>query len=334
MPRRSDPTAPAVHVADCPAKPVSSPVDCAPAISAPLAPGLYVVATPIGNAGDLSPRAADVLCRADAVLAEDTRRAGLFFRRQGLTRQGRAGYFSLHEHNEAGRIPQVMEMIAAGQAVALISDAGTPVLSDPGFRLVRACRLGGCRVTSLPGPFAPAVALSASGLPPAPFTFLGFLPRQKGQAQKLLARHAASGASLIFFERKDRLAATLALAAGVLGDREFAVCRELTKQYEEFILGRLGALTAAPLDVLGEVTVIIGPEALAPMPGGADGADSAVSGSAADPKAQAKAMLDAALAEEKARGGKPREVARRVVDRLAGSVAGLTVKDVYELLKR
>ena len=305
-------------------------VQAAQEARAGLAPGLYVVATPIGNAGDLSPRAADVLTRADVVLAEDTRRAGLFFRRQGLVRQaGRAGYFSLHEHNEAGRIPQVMEMIAQGQAVALISDAGTPVLSDPGYRLVRACRLGGLRVTSLPGPFAPAVALSASGLPPAPFTFLGFLPRQKGQAQKLLARHGATGASLIFFERKDRLAATLALAAGALGDREFAICRELTKQYEEFILGRLGALAATPLEVLGEVTVIIGPEALTP-PAVLAGQDAAGGLGGSAPTADPKAALEAVLAEERARGGKPREVARRVAER----VPGLGVKEAYELLKR
>ena len=110
----------------------------------PLAPGLYVVATPIGNAGDLTPRAADVLSRADVVLAEDTRRAGLLFARQGLARSaGRKGFFSLHDHNEEGRVPQVLAMIAAGQAVALVSDAGTPVLSDPGYRLVRACRQGG-----------------------------------------------------------------------------------------------------------------------------------------------------------------------------------------------
>jgi len=293
--------------------------------SRPLAPGLYVVPTPIGNAGDLSPRAADVLCRADVVLAEDTRRAGLFFHRQGLVRQaGHSGFFSLHEHNEDGRIPQVMEMILQGQAVALISDAGTPVLSDPGYRLVRACRRGGLFVTSLPGPFAPAVALSACGLPPAPMTFLGFLPRQKGQAQKLLARHAATGASLIFFERKDRLAATLALAGGVLGDREFAICRELTKQYEEFILGRLGALAAVDLDVLGEVTVVIGPEALGGgiLPGAEGGA------------VDSEALLETALAEERARGGRPREVARRVVERVAAHMPGLGVKDVYELLKR
>jgi len=315
MTRRDDTSAPAAQ-----APPLQAPTAQAVSASPALAPGLYVVATPIGNAGDLSPRAADALCRADVVLAEDTRRAGLFFRRQGLVRQaGRVGFFSLHEHNEAGRIPQVLEMIAQGQAVAPIPDAGTPVLSDPGFRLVRACRLGGCRVTSLPGPFAPAVALSASGLPPAPFTFLGFLPRQKGQAQKLLARHAATGASLIFFERKDRLAATLALAAGALGDREFAVCRELTKQYEEFILGRLGQLSAAPLDVLGEVTVIIGPEVLGPL----------FVGPEATGGAEPKVMREAVIAEERARGGKPREVARRIAER----IPGLGVKEAYELLK-
>jgi 16S rRNA (cytidine1402-2'-O)-methyltransferase len=297
--------------------------DAAPA---PLAPGLYVVATPIGNAGDLSPRAADVLCRADAVLAEDTRRAGLFFRRQGLVRQsGKSGFYSLHDHNEEGRIPQVVDMILQGQAVALISDAGTPVLSDPGYRLVRACRQGGLFVTSLPGPFAPAVALSACGLPPAPMTFLGFLPRQKGQARKLLLRHAGTGASLIFFERKDRLAATLALAAEALGDREFAICRELTKQYEEFILGRLGALEAAKLEVLGEVTVVIGPEALSDALSG--GQANLLAGAQDGAEAPAQQSLEAILAEERARGGKPREVARRVAERLAGSVS---VKEIYD----
>lgn len=297
--------------------------------AAPLRPGLYVVATPIGNAGDLSPRAADVLCRADAVLAEDTRRAGLFFSRQGLERNGAKGFYSLHDHNEEGRIPQVMEMIQGGHAVALISDAGTPVLSDPGYRLVRACRRAGLFVTSLPGPFAPAVALSACGLPPAPMTFLGFLPRQKGQARKLLARHAATGASLIFFERKDRLAATLAMAAEVLGDREFAVCRELTKQYEEFILGRLGALAAVALDVLGEVTVVIGPEPLAGGQVGGLGHGPDGDGPDGDGTGGAAPQLDfeAVLAEERARGGKPREIARRVAERLGGT---MTVKEAYE----
>lgn len=288
--------------------------DAASQPSSALAPGLYLVATPIGNDADLSPRGRDVLSRADAVLAEDTRRAGLFFKRMCIERE-RKGYLSLHEHNEAGRIPQVLDLILAGQSVAVISDAGTPVLSDPGYRLVRACRLAGFRVTSVPGPFAPAVALSACGLPPAPMTFLGFLPRQKGQAQKLLARHAATGASLIFFERKDRLAATLALAFGVLGDREFAVCRELTKHYEEFILGRLGRLAAANLDVLGEVTVVVGPEVLEGGPAGLpeDGP-----------------ALAEVIEEERAKGGKPREVARRV----AARVPGTGVKDIYELLKR
>ena len=289
----------------------------------PLASGLYLVATPIGNDADLSPRARDVLTRADAILAEDTRRAGLFFRRLLITR-ARPGFFSLHEHNEAGRIPQVLEMLAQGQAVALISDAGTPVLSDPGFRLARACRESGFRVTCVPGPSAPVTALAACGLPPAPYTFLGFLPRTKGQAQKLLARHAATGATLIFFERKDRLAATLALAAGVLGDREFALCRELTKVYEEFILGRLGRLAEANLDVLGEVTVVIGPEPVG-GPNVLGGPESLAGPESATDRA---AALAAVIAEEKTRGGKPREVARRVAQR----VPGMSVKEIYERL--
>jgi 16S rRNA (cytidine1402-2'-O)-methyltransferase len=290
---------------------------------APLAPGLYLVATPIGNDADLSPRARDVLTRADAILAEDTRRAGLFFRRLLIDR-ARPGFFSLHEHNETGRIPQVLEMLRQGQAVALISDAGTPVLSDPGFRLARSCRESGFGVTSVPGPSAPVVALSACGLPPAPYTFLGFLPRQKGQAKKLLARHAGTGATLVFFERKDRLAATLALAAEVLGDREFALCRELTKVYEEFILGRLGRLQDANLQVLGEVTVVIGPVPLGDPTGlGQAGPDQEADQARVMARVMAKVM-----AEEKARGGKPREVARRVADR----VPGMSVKEIYERL--
>ncbi|MBU1230172.1 MAG: 16S rRNA (cytidine(1402)-2'-O)-methyltransferase [Proteobacteria bacterium] len=280
-----------------------------------MAPGLFVVATPIGNDADLSPRARDVLSRAHAVLAEDTRRAGLFFRRLQITRASR-GFFSLHEHNEAGRIPQVLDMLRQGQAVALISDAGTPVLADPGYRLVRACREAGLCVTPLPGPSAPAAALSACGLPPAPYTFFGFLPRQKGQAKRLLARHAGSGATLVFFERKDRLPGTLALAAEVLGDREVALCRELTKVYEEFILGRLGRLQDLDLDLLGEITVVIGPEPL--------------DGPAAEAGADQDALVDAAIAEERARGGKPREVARRVAER----VPGRSVKEIYERLGR
>ena len=300
-----------------------------PSPANPLSPGLYLVATPIGNDADLSPRARDVLTRADAVLAEDTRRAGLLFRRLMINR-ARPGFFSLHEHNEAGRVPQVLAMLSQGQSVALISDAGTPVLADPGYRLVRACRGASFRVTPVPGPSAPVVALSACGLPPAPYTFLGFLPRQKGQAKKLLARHAGTGAALVFFERKDRLAGTLALAAEVLGDREVALCRELTKVYEEFILGRLGRLEDLRLDLLGEITVVVGPEPLG-GPAVAAGADvDADTGADADPDAVLATVMAAIIAEEKARGGKPREVARRV----AGRVPGRSVKEIYERLGR
>lgn len=279
----------------------------------PLPPRLYVVATPLGNDADLSPRARAVLAAADVVLAEDTRRAGLLFSRLGITRPQGRGFLSLHDHNEAGRVPQVLELLGLGKSVALISDAGTPVVSDPGYRLVRACRQAGLLVSPVPGPSAPATALSACGLPPLPYTFLGFLPRQKGQMQRLLARHAATGASLVFFERKDRLAATLEVARGVLGDREYAVCRELTKVYEEFILGRLSRSAELPPDLLGEITVVIGPEAL-DSPAGADAPDGS--------------GLAAVLAEERAKGGKPREVARRV----AARVPGISLKDIYAML--
>jgi len=295
---------------------------------APLAPGLYVVATPIGCDADLSPRARGVLEAADLILAEDTRRAGLLFARLGIAR-GRKGFLSLHEHNEAGRVPQVLELLTAGRAVALISDAGTPVLSDPGYRLVRACREAGLRVAPVPGPFAPAAALCACGLPPAPMTFLGFLPRKAGPARKLLARHRDTGAALVFFERKDRLAGTLALAAEALGDREFAVCRELTKQYEEFILGRLGRpgdIAPERLDLLGEITVVVAPEGDSPAGIGGGLPDSEGTGDAGEGRPD----LDGVIAEERARGGKPREIARRVAARLPGT----HVKDIYERITR
>jgi len=145
---------------------------------------LFIVATPLGNTEDLSPRARRVLAAADAVLAEDTRRSGLLFQRLGLTARR---FLSFHDHNEAQRLPQVLAWLAEGQSLALISDAGTPLLSDPGFRLVRAAREAGHAVVPVPGPSAPVTALSACGLPPQPFVFLGFLPRKPGEVRKTLA---------------------------------------------------------------------------------------------------------------------------------------------------
>ncbi len=273
---------------------------------------LWTVAVPLGNDRDLSPRAAAVLGRADLILAEDTRRAGLLLSRLGVRGQG---FLSLHDHNEEARIERVLAALAGpskegGEAeVALVSDAGTPLLSDPGFRLVRACRAAGHRVSPVPGPSAPVAALSACGLPPQPFAFLGFLPRKAGEARCVLEHFGRAGCTLVLFERKDRVRKTLALAAEVLGPREFCLARELTKDHEEFIVGRLDALDSLTFTELGEFTVVLGP------------------GEA--PAVASEEELDAALRAEAAAGGRPREVVRRVLAR----VTGWSSKAVYARLE-
>jgi 16S rRNA (cytidine1402-2'-O)-methyltransferase len=270
---------------------------------------LWVVATPLGNGADLSPRAREVLQRVDVVLAEDTRRTGLLFKRLGMRARR---FVSFHDHNERTRAAGVLRLLADGAEIALVSDAGTPLLSDPGYRLVRACREQGVPVSPVPGPTAPAAALSAAGLPPLPFTFLGFLPRAASEARALLARYGGPGApptTLVFFERKDRLAATLELAHAALGPREVCVARELTKVHEEFIVGRLGEAGWLPGELLGELTVVVGPPE--------------------EPDAQTREEVLAVAAEERAAGGRPKDVARRVQAR----VRGWSVKQVYELLR-
>ena len=157
---------------------------------------LWIVATPLGNPGDLSPRAKETLEGATLVLAEDTRRAGQLFARCGMKHHG---FSSFHDHNEEERLPRVLEALESGQQVALISDAGTPLLSDPGFRLVRACRERGIPVKPVPGPSAPVTALCASGLPPLPFVFLGFPPRKEGERETFFAPYATLPVTLIFF---------------------------------------------------------------------------------------------------------------------------------------
>uniref|UniRef100_I2Q5W8 Ribosomal RNA small subunit methyltransferase I n=1 Tax=Desulfovibrio sp. U5L TaxID=596152 RepID=I2Q5W8_9BACT len=265
---------------------------------------LSIVATPLGNALDLSPRAAAVLAGAGTVLAEDTRRTGTLLKTLGITANR---LVSFHEHNEEARLPQVLGWLAAGTDVALVSDAGTPLLADPGYRLVRAAREAGYAVTPVPGPSAVLAALSAAGLAPYPFSFLGFPPRGAADGRELFARFGATGATLVFFERKTRLGQTLAAALSALGDRECVICRELTKTFEEFITGRLSDFAGKDLELLGEVTVVLGP------------------GQAArSPEATARAVA----AEEAAAGGKPREAARRAAARLSG----WTVKEVYAML--
>lgn len=269
-------------------------------------PRLWVVATPLGNPGDLSPRAREILGAADIVLAEDTRRAAALFRRLELAPRR---FLSFYEQNEEERREEALAALRAGAHVALISDAGTPLLADPGYRLVRACRREGLPVSPVPGPSAPVTALSAAGLPPLPFTFLGFLPRDAAGRRALFQAYAAAPGSLIFFERKDRLGQSLALAAEILGPRELAICRELTKTHEEFLLGRLERADELCGELLGEITVILGP------PEGDAGRA---------PREEAERRLRAGLA----RGLKPREAAREAHARLPG----WSVKELYALI--
>ena len=185
----------------------------------------------------MSPRAAKVLTEAAFVLAEDTRRSGQLFARCGISAQK---FISLHEHNEEAQLAFVLGELLAGKSAALISDAGMPVLSDPGFRLVKACREAGVEVSVVPGPSAILAALAGSGLAPQPFAFLGFLPRKENEQARIFSQFQPTGCSLVFFERKDRLAQTLQVAHNCLGRREVCIARELTKTYEEFIFGVLG----------------------------------------------------------------------------------------------
>ena len=157
---------------------------------------LWIVATPLGNPGDLSPRARETLGGVDGILAEDTRRTGLLLARCGILAPPLT---SLHDHNEDDRLSRVLAWLREGKSLALVSDAGTPLLSDPGFRLVRACREAGISVSPVPGPSAPLAALSACGLPPHPFVFLGFVPRQQAERRSLFTVFAGVTATLVFF---------------------------------------------------------------------------------------------------------------------------------------
>ena len=221
------------------------------------------MATPIGNLGDLSPRALAVLGAVDAVLCEDTRVTGLMLQRYGVS----ATLMPLHDHNEAEMIPRILDRIARGERLALASDAGTPLVSDPGYRLVRAAIEAGVPVTAIPGPNAAVVALTLSGLPPHPFVFLGFLPVKEGPRAAAIARHraverAGLSATLVLHEAPHRLAETLAaLAEGLGGDRPAAVARELTKRFEEVRRGTLAELAAhyAVAPARGEICLCVGP---------------------------------------------------------------------------
>ena len=265
---------------------------------------LWVVGTPLGNPGDLSPRARACLEQADIVLAEDTKREGLACARWGVEVRR---FVSYHDHNEKEKAASVLELLREGKNIALISDAGMPVLADPGYVVIRACREAGLPVSVIPGPCAPVTALAGSGIPPQPFVFFGFLPRKSSDQQNVLAPYAVIPATLVFFERKDRLEETLKNALALLGPREVCIARELTKTHEEYLRFRLENLPDLS-GILGEVTVILGPP----------------EGNARSSREEVLALID----EELPLGGAPRAVAKRVQSR----VRGWTTGEIYALI--
>ena len=246
------------------AEPASSALPAThPFPSGPLPAGLVLVSTPIGNLADLTPRAAACLSEADLVLCEDTRVTARLFTAWGISSRMEA----LHEHNERHRIGSLLDLLRQGRRIALVSDAGTPLLSDPGFRLVRAAIAEGLPVTAAPGANAAITALTLSGLPPHPFLFVGFPPprgaaRRAAFARLRAAEQAGLSATLIWHEAPHRLAETLEdLVAVFGGTRDAAVARELTKRFEEVRRGSLQSLAShyAQTQARGEITVLVGP---------------------------------------------------------------------------
>ncbi len=245
---------------------------------------LAVISTPIGNLGDLSPRARDELAAAELVAAEDTRRTGQLLTTLGLSRP----LVSLHEHNESERIGELMEKLRGGASIALVSDAGTPLLSDPGFELVRRVAAEGIPVVAVPGPSAITAALSIAGLPTERFTFEGFLPARLAERRTRIAELKQESRTLVFFEAPHRIAESLEdLAAGFGATRRVAVARELTKVFETVYRGTLAELAAQARNdgnfTRGEITVVV---------------EGAPRGSSEqDPRAQLDATLNVLLTE-------------------------------------
>jgi 16S rRNA (cytidine1402-2'-O)-methyltransferase len=223
-----------------------------------IAAALHLVATPIGNLRDITLRALEVLAAADVIACEDTRITRRLTEHYGII----TPLTPYHDHNAAEARPKLLARIAAGEAVALVSDAGTPLVSDPGFKLVRAAREAGLAVTAIPGPSAALAALSVAGLPTDRFFFEGFLPPKEGQRRARIQEIARIPASLILYETGPRLGDTLADLTAGLGAREAAVCRELTKLHEEVRRGPLSALAqhyATDAETRGEIVIVVSP---------------------------------------------------------------------------
>nr|WP_228281892.1 16S rRNA (cytidine(1402)-2'-O)-methyltransferase [Brevibacterium pigmentatum] len=216
-----------------------------------------LVGTPIGNLGDASPRMREAIETADVIAAEDTRRFLSLAQRLDLTHTKRV--MSVFDHNEGHRAPELVDIIAAGETVVLLSDAGMPAVSDPGYRVVKACGEAGLPITSTPGPSAVLMALAVSGLPSDRFSFEGFLPRKSGQRRTLLTELKAEKRTMLFFESPHRIADAMDDFAEIIGiDRPMAISRELTKTFEETLRGTVGSLRDQAADGLrGELTLVL-----------------------------------------------------------------------------
>jgi len=276
----------------------------------PVQPGhLYVVATPIGNLDDLSPRALAVLRAVDAICAEDTRTTGVLLGHFGI----RKPLSALHDHNEEQLAASLVEKLRAGKSLALVSDAGTPLISDPGFRLVRAAREAGLPVIALPGPCAAVAALSISGLPSDRFLFVGFLPAKPGQRRAALEELAREPATLVIYESSHRIADCIDDIAAVLGpQRRVCVARELTKLFEESHVAPAGELPAwirqNPHREKGEFVLVI------------EGAPRAAAGGAADAERILRVLA--------------KELGASQAARLTAEITGMKKRELYEMSLR
>jgi 16S rRNA (cytidine1402-2'-O)-methyltransferase len=270
-------------------------------MNAPLPPGLYIVATPIGNLSDLSPRAAAILSNAAVIAVEDSRVTAKLLTHIGVKRP----MIPYHDHNGDRVRPELIARMR-NEAVALVSDAGTPLISDPGYKLVRDARAAGIDIVTIPGPSAAVAALTLSGLPTDRFLFLGFLPSKAGARATAIAEVAAIRATLVLYESGPRLSVALAALAEGLGNREAAVAREISKKFEETVTGTLLELSARYADAppKGEIVIIVGPPGEAEPAGEED--------------------IDAALAEAMTRLSASRAAAE-VAEKL-----GLPRRQVYE----
>ncbi len=270
-----------------------------------LAPGLHVTATPIGHLADISLRAVNALAAADAILCEDTRVTAKLLHRYGISTR----LLPYHDHNAAKLRPRILEELKAGKALVLVSDAGTPLVSDPGYKLACAVIAEGLPLHVLPGASAPLAALTLSGLPSDRFMFAGFLPEKPGERRKMLLSLKAVPATLIFFESPRRVVSALADIAEMLGPRDVAVTRELTKLYEEAVRGPASDVAArlAERDTIkGEITVVVSPPGEEAPP---------------DPAEIDRALLDAAATMPTAKAAA--EIAHRF---------GLAKRDLYARL--